>query len=76
MDFFKGSWKTSVIGVTALVVSGLVFIGTFTPEDATAANAAITSLVENVASSIVAIVGLIGLFARDNNVSSERAGAE
>ena len=73
---FKGSWKTTLSGIFALIVSALVFAGVFSPDDATVANAAVVSLIENVGAIIASVIGVIGLFARDNNVSSRKAGAE
>jgi len=63
------SWKTSVLGITAIV---------------TAIGNAIPLLLDNNPAtnpdwgSLIAIVsaGVMGLFARDNNVSSEQAGVK
>lgn len=75
MNFSK-SWKTTVAGATSLIVAGLVAFGVFTPEDAATANEAVTSMIENIGAIILTIGGVIGLFARDNDVTSEKAGAK
>lgn len=73
---FKSSWKTSIAGAASLIIGALVAFGIFTPDDAATANEALTSMIENVGALIFAIGGIIGLFARDNDVTSESAGAK
>ena len=73
---FGGSWETTVLGIGSLLVSSLVFFGVFSPEDSEAANQAIIGMVEAIGAVITFIVGVIGIRARDNNVSSESANAK
>lgn len=70
------SWKTTLIGALALVVSILAAAGVFTPEQAAEANASLTQLVEYGAGFVGIVISLIGFFARDNDVTSRQAGAE
>ena len=70
------SWKTTVLGAVSLIVSGLVAFGVFSPTDGVDANQIVVSMVENVGALITGILGVIALFARDNDVSSESAGAK
>lgn len=64
----KGSWKTTVLGICALL-SAIGGAGTALLDGNPNTNVDITSLT-------AAFAGLGLLFARDNNVSSEDAGAK
>lgn len=76
MKLFTGSWKTTALGILTLGVSVLVAMGVFTPEEAATANEALVGMVENIFAVIGTITGFIAMFSRDNNVSSEKAGAK
>ena len=76
MNNILKSWKTTVLGAASLIISALVAFGVFSPEDSVGANQIIVSMVENIGSLITAIVGIIAMFTRDNDVSSETAGAK
>ena len=65
----KGSWKTTAAGIGAiLIASGTLIQAIFDGNPATVPN------YEAVIASLIAGIGLI--FARDNDVSSEKAGAK
>ena len=65
----KSSWKTTVAGIAAILVAGGTLVqAIFDGNPATAPN------YEATIAAIAAGIGL--LFARDNDVSSEKAGAK
>ena len=76
MESIFKSWKTTILGAASLIISALVAFGVFSPEDSVGANQIIISMVENIGALITAIVGVIALFTRDNDVTSEVAGAK
>lgn len=69
------NWKTTVLGIVPLVAAllGAVGIIDFTPEEA---QAAVGDAFDGIIELILAIVGLIGLFARDADKSSKSTGVK
>ena len=68
MDFSKISWKTSALGLSAILIAGGAYLKAATDNDA--------STVPDTAALVAAVLAGIGLlFARDNSKSSESAGA-
>ena len=64
----KKSWKTTAAGIAAIVIAVASLVQAQFDGD--------PSTVPNYEIAIAAIMsGLVGLFARDNDVSSEQAGA-
>lgn len=65
----KKSWKTTTAGVAAIVIAILSVVqAQFDGDPAT---------VPNYEAALAAVMaGLVGLFARDNDVSSEQAGVK
>lgn len=74
MNFAK-SWKTTITGVASFAIGGLVAFGVFSPDDAAVANTSVVNMIEQVSALIFTITGVIGLFSRDNDVTSEESGA-
>lgn len=66
----KKSWKTTLAGVLAIVGAGISMIATPLLDGNPDTAALITEFLS------IAAAGLVGLFARDNDVSSEEAGAK
>ncbi len=69
------SWKTTVLGAASVALSFLVLIGQLSAEDQAPAASFIDAIVTHAESILLAVTGLIGLFARDNDVTSEESGA-
>lgn len=67
------NWKTTVIGLVPLVASLLSALGVvqFTPEEATEA---VGGAFEGIIAAILGVIGLIGLFSRDADKSSQDSG--
>lgn len=55
-------WKTTIMGVAAIVFSGLVLFGVVTPDQQVHATEHFTSLGEAVTAAIVAVSGIINIF--------------
>jgi len=69
------NWKTTVVGIVPLLISVLALTGVIqiTPEDATGA---VNGTFDAVIELLLAAVGLMGLFGRDADKSSEESGAK
>lgn len=72
----KKSWKTTVVGIIALVVSALLMFGIIDTEQADVLKENSNIIADNIEAIILAVVGVIGLFARDNDKTSEDVGAK
>lgn len=69
------NWKTSILGLIPLVAALLGALGVveFTPEQA---QEAVGNAFDGIIEMILAIVGLIALFSRDADKSSEDSGVK
>lgn len=66
----KKSWKTTLAGILAIVGAGITLVATPILDND-------PNTVPQIAEFFsIAAAGFVGLFARDNNVSSEDAGAK
>lgn len=69
MGFSKISWKTSALGLSAILIAGGAYLKAASDGDA--------STVPDTAALVAAVLAGIGLlFARDNSKSSEAVGAK
>lgn len=55
-------WKTTIVGVLALVTGVLVTFGVLTPEQSTEVTTGITSIGEAISGIVIAVSGIINVF--------------
>ena len=55
-------WKTTILGVVTLVISGLVIFGIITPENSAEINANTITISEAIVAIVTGVSGIINIF--------------
>jgi len=55
-------WKTTILGVVTLVISGLVIFGVITPENSAEINANTITISEAIVAIVTGVSGIINIF--------------